>query len=133
MGTFSGTRALNICGDAPFLTYTEVREDIILIAEFAVLVIEIGTKEVNSVVFKDGINADDILLRRIFIQVAANDRFLKWDKLPEWAALTLVLMLYTPIRPSVSAYRLITSLARLGYKALRKHIFPTSEQTLEYV
>lgn len=36
-------------------------------------------------------------------------------------------------RGSVSAYRLIASLARLGYKALRKHIFPTSEQTLEYV
>lgn len=92
-----------------------------------------GTKEVNSVVFKDGINTDDILLRRIFIQMSADDRFLKWEKLPKWATLTLVLMLHTTIRPSVSAYRLITSLARLGYKALCKHIFPTSEQTLEYV
>ena len=91
------------------------------------------SSKVNSVVFKDGINADDILLRRIFIQMSSDDRFLKWEKFPKWAALTLVLMLHTPIRSSVSAYRLITSLARLGYKALRKHIIPTSEQTLEYV
>ena len=86
----------------------DVRKDIVLIAVLAVLVIKVGAQEVNRVIRKNRINADDIGLLCIFIQMSANDRLVKRNKLPEWTVLTLVFMLYTPIQPPILAYRLIS-------------------------
>ena len=77
----------------------DIRKDIVLIAVLAILVIEIGTEEVNGVVLKDRVNANDICLLRILIQMPPNNCFVEGNKLPEWAALTLALVLYTPLRP----------------------------------
>ena len=62
-----------------------------------ILVIEIGAKEVNGVVLKNRVNANDICLLRILIQMPPNNCFVEGNKLSEWAALTLALMLYTSI------------------------------------
>ena len=112
----------------------DIRKDIVLIAVLAILVIEIGAEEVNGVVLKNRVNANDICLLRILIQMPPNNCFVEGNKLPEWAALTLALVLYTPIRPPVLADRLISRLARFRRnKALSENIFPASEQTSKNV
>ena len=60
MRTVAGAGAFNVCGDMPIVADALVCKHILLVTMFRVLVIEIRTEEITSIIGKDGEQADDI-------------------------------------------------------------------------
>ena len=128
MRSVPGPRPLNICRNSPLLTDVDIRQDIVSVTVFAVLIIEIGTEKETGIVLQDGIQADDVRFSGILMQVSPYCRFVQKGKLSNRAPLTPPI---TTFGPTVLTNGTVPGAAISGYEALGIYILTAMEQTAE--